>query len=141
MVKSPALILDDIVAMAAAGDDGARQALAELESRLDLRLREDFAETLGGEFAFALDGPLLPTPAWKVIVEVYDPARLQASLQTLVTRAADEAQRARAARRCTWRPSRREAETYYVVRGDACPSRCTTPTAAATWWPPRHARW
>jgi hypothetical protein len=116
VVKSPALILDDIVAMAAAADDGARTTLADVEAKLDLHLREDIAETLGGEFAFALDGPLLPTPAWKLIVEVYDPARLQASLQTLVTRASDEAHRA-------GRPALRlEAEqsggdTYYVVRG------------------------
>jgi ferric-dicitrate binding protein FerR (iron transport regulator) len=116
VVKSPALILDDIVAMAATADDGARASWADVEARLDLHLREDIAETLGGEFAFALDGPLLPTPAWKVIVEVYDPARLQASLQTLVTRASDEAQRAgRPALRLEAEQS--GADTYYVVRG------------------------
>lgn len=116
VIKSPALILDDIVGIASVGDAGTQQALADLESKLDLRLRKDIAETLGAELAFALDGPLLPTPAWKVIVEVYDPARLQASLQTLVTRARDEAQREDRP------PLRLEAEqaggeTYYVVRG------------------------
>jgi hypothetical protein len=52
------------------------------------------AETLGGEAALALDGPLLPTPAWKVVVEVTDPARLQSSLETLVRRTGDEARQA-----------------------------------------------
>jgi ferric-dicitrate binding protein FerR (iron transport regulator) len=117
VIKSPALILDDIVGIASVGDAGTRQAVADLEAKLDLRLREDIAETLGAEIAFALDGPLLPTPAWKVIVEVYDPARLQASLQTLVARASDEAQRDDRP------PVRLEAEqaggeTYYAVRGD-----------------------
>jgi ferric-dicitrate binding protein FerR (iron transport regulator) len=116
LVKSPALILDDVVAMASAREETARQDLADLESKLDLHLREDFAETLGAEFAIALDGPLLPTPSWKVIVEVYDPARLQASLQTLVTRAGDQAQSA-------GRPALRleaeqaDGETYYALRG------------------------
>ena len=32
---------------------------------------------LGGEIAVALDGPILPLPSWKAVVEVYDPVRLQ----------------------------------------------------------------
>jgi hypothetical protein len=44
----------------------------------------DLAEPLGGEFVFALDGPLAPEPSWKVVVEVYDPARLQNGLERLV---------------------------------------------------------
>ena len=116
VVKSPALIFDDIVALATADRARERQELAELESKLELRLREDLAETLGGEFALALDGPLLPTPAWKFVIEVYDPARLQASLQLLVSRVNDEALR-------TGRPGfhleaeQVGAETYYVLRG------------------------
>ncbi|HUG53268.1 MAG TPA: FecR domain-containing protein, partial [Vicinamibacteria bacterium] len=83
VVKSPALILDEVVTWAAVAHGGARAELAELEQELALHVREDLAETLGGELALALDGPVLPTPAWKVVVEVYDPGRLQASIQTL----------------------------------------------------------
>jgi hypothetical protein len=43
-------------------------------------LRDDLAGPLGGEFGLALDGPLLPTPSWKLVVEVYDTARFQAAL-------------------------------------------------------------
>jgi hypothetical protein len=117
VVKSPALIFDDIVGMATAGNARARRDLAEVESKLDLRLREDLAETLGGEVTLALDGPLLPTPAWKLVVEVYDPARLQGSLQTLVGRANDEALRA-------GRPALRLEseqvgdETFHAILGD-----------------------
>ncbi len=39
---------------------------------------------LGGEFALALDGPLFPTPSLKLVVEVYDPARFQKTLEGLV---------------------------------------------------------
>jgi hypothetical protein len=116
LTKTPSLIFDDLLGLAAADDGRVRQELAEVESKLDLRLREDVTDALGGELALALDGPLLPTPAWKVVAEVYDPARLQASLGQLVQRASDEAARA-------GRPALRlEAEqagdqTYYAVHG------------------------
>jgi hypothetical protein len=116
VAKSPASILDDLVAMAAAAGGHPREQLASLESRLDLRLREDLAGTLGGEFALALDGPLLPTPAWKVIAEVNDPARLQASLQTLVRRAGEEAARAGGT---AWTLESEDVggQTFHAVRG------------------------
>ena len=120
VVKSPALIFDDVVEMASSGDGAARKHLQELESKLDVRLRADIAETLGGEVALALDGPLLPTPAWRLIVEVYDAGRLQSSLQTLVNRVSDE-------RTATDRAALRlEAEqvgagTYYALRGGDLP--------------------
>jgi hypothetical protein len=58
--------------------------LAEMEAELGWSLEEDLFQALGGELAFALDGPLAPTPAWKLVVEVYDPNRLQAGLERLV---------------------------------------------------------
>ena len=47
-------------------------------------IRNDFAAPLGGEFAFAIDGPILPTPSWKVILEVYDQAKLQNTFERAV---------------------------------------------------------
>lgn len=114
--KAPSLVLDDIVAIASRGGGDAARALAELESELELRVREDVVDALGGEFALALDGPLFPTPSWKLVLEVYDPVRLQSSIAVLVRRAGEEAARA-------GRPALRlEAEqvggeTYHVVRG------------------------
>jgi FecR protein len=119
VAKSPALIFDDLVSLTGARE-GARQDLASLESSLELRLREDIAETLGGEIVLALDGPLLPTPAWKVVAEVVDPGRLQASLQTVVRRHNEEAARSE-------RPALAlESEdvggqTFHVLRGGALP--------------------
>jgi ferric-dicitrate binding protein FerR (iron transport regulator) len=120
LAKSPALVLDDVLNMARANGEAANEELAKLEDKIDLRLRDDLALTLGGEFAVALDGPLLPTPAWKVVVEVTDSARLQASLTTLVSRANEEAAR-------TGRPPLRlDSEqagerTCHVLRGAGQP--------------------
>jgi hypothetical protein len=44
------------------------------------------ATGLGGEVALALDGPAFPVPSWKLVAEVYDPARFQAALQQAVER-------------------------------------------------------
>ena len=46
---------------------------------------------LGGEFAFAIDGPLLPTPSWKLVFEVNEPAHLQATLESVVNEVNKEA--------------------------------------------------
>ncbi|MCY3621446.1 MAG: FecR family protein [Gammaproteobacteria bacterium] len=43
---------------------------------------EGLADIVGGEIAVALDGPLLPQPSWKAVVEVYDQARLQTMVET-----------------------------------------------------------
>jgi hypothetical protein len=82
--KSPALMVDDLVQIASAGNPNAANSFAKEESQLNLNIRNDLAASLGGEAALALDGPLLPTPSWKLIVEVYDPSRLQYSIGKLV---------------------------------------------------------
>ena len=52
------------------------------EHRFDIQY--DLASAFGGEFVLALDGPILPTPSWKVIVEVYNAATLQNAVERLV---------------------------------------------------------
>ena len=79
--KSPALMLDDLLQLAGAGNPRIAESLKEDEAELNLDLRNDLAAALGGEAAIALDGPVLPTPSWKLIVEVYDPNRLEYSLE------------------------------------------------------------
>ena len=36
---------------------------------------------MGGEITVALDGPLLPTPAWKVAIEVENPSRIEWAIE------------------------------------------------------------
>ena len=85
-VKQPAAIIDEILA-AEQSNPILQQQLGQIQASLGVDVRNDLAAALGGEFAVAQDGPLLPTPAWKVVVEVYDPVKLQAAIQTLVNAA------------------------------------------------------
>jgi hypothetical protein len=85
IAKSPSAMLDDVLNLANASDENAAEHIARGESELKIRFHQDLADTLGGEVTFALDGPILPTPSWKIIAEVHDPNRLQATIQQLIT--------------------------------------------------------
>jgi hypothetical protein len=84
IVKQPALVLDDLLRLGEVVNPHLRQDMARLEAETGVGLRQDLAATLGNDVAIALDGPLLPVPSWKMVLEVYDPDRLVASLERLV---------------------------------------------------------
>lgn len=85
--KSPASMADDLLQLVNTDGPRAAEQLQELQSELNIDLRNDLAASLGGEGALALDGPLLPTPSWKLIVEVNDPSRLEYSLENILAAA------------------------------------------------------
>jgi hypothetical protein len=60
------------------------QTRADLQQQTGPDIRNDIAASLGGEFSVSLDGSPFPVPSWKLVSEVYDPARLQASLHKLI---------------------------------------------------------
>ena len=82
--KNPADMLDDVLNIANASGTNASANIARGESELKIRFHQDLADTLGGEVTVALDGPILPTPSWKIVAEVKDPGRLQSTIQQLV---------------------------------------------------------
>jgi len=84
VVRDPSAIVDQTLALEQRSQAGADKALAEADQRTGMDIRKDIAGSLGGEFALALDGPVLPTPSWKLIAEVYDPVRLQATLEKVL---------------------------------------------------------
>ncbi|MGD0049496.1 MAG: FecR domain-containing protein [Bryobacteraceae bacterium] len=75
VVRDPVVIADQLAGVV-------QTTSAGLGAQGDLR--NDLAHSLGGEFAVSLDGPLMPVPSWKLVVEVYDPPRLQAVFARLV---------------------------------------------------------
>jgi ferric-dicitrate binding protein FerR (iron transport regulator) len=81
VMKEPASVVDELFEFVGAEEANFEQSLAEFESEHAIDIREDVAAALGGEFAFALEPPVLPKPSWKLVMEVYDPARLQATIE------------------------------------------------------------
>ena len=84
VVQDPNAIVDQTLALEQRSQAGADKTLAEADQRTGIDIRKNLAASLGGEFALALDGPVLPTPSWKLIAEVYDPAGLQTTLRKVV---------------------------------------------------------
>jgi hypothetical protein len=81
VVKNPAAIVDQTLALQQRSPAAADKALADARQQTGFDVRSDLAASLGGEFAVALDGPAFPVPSWKLVTEVYDPARFEATVQ------------------------------------------------------------
>ncbi|HKP69086.1 MAG TPA: FecR domain-containing protein [Pyrinomonadaceae bacterium] len=84
VVKEPALLADDLLGFMETVQPELRSQMQAIEKQQGFDLRNDFAAPLGGEFAFAIDGPILPTPSWKIILEVYDQPKLQGTFEKAV---------------------------------------------------------
>ncbi|MFN0123947.1 MAG: FecR domain-containing protein [Blastocatellia bacterium] len=84
VVKKPSEMVDDIFGALNAMDNKFGEQLRQMETEHGISLRNDIAAPLGGEFAFAIDGPVFPLPSWKLIFEVYDQNHLQQSLEKMV---------------------------------------------------------
>jgi hypothetical protein len=81
--KDPKAIADDLIAMAVPDGDSKDNGFTEAEEKLQINFREDLAANLGGDFLISLDGPVLPTPSWKAVIEVNDSDRLENALERL----------------------------------------------------------
>ncbi len=81
VMQEPTNLVDELFGIFNKLDDGFEEGLNEFETEHGISIREDIAAQLGGEFAFALDGPILPTPSWKLVVEVYNPEQLQSTIE------------------------------------------------------------
>jgi len=84
VVKNPRSIMEELFKMAGSGDPEFSEHLAEFESKAGVNVLNDIAAPLGGEVTMAFDGPMIPTPRWKLIFEVYDPTTLQLTIEKLI---------------------------------------------------------
>jgi hypothetical protein len=84
VVKNPSSMVDDLLGVLETVSPELRKNLDKLQTDHGLNIRDDIAVPLGGEFAFAIDGPIFPTPSWKLVFEVNDPAHLQQTLERVV---------------------------------------------------------
>jgi len=80
LMQDATVLVDDLFEMLGSSMPDFETRLAEFEQEHGINIREDVAAPLGGEFTFAVDGPLIPIPSWKLVLEVYNPAQLQEAL-------------------------------------------------------------
>ena len=86
-------MFDDVFSTIGLAEPNLGKGLAEANTELGLDIRNDLVSALGGEMTIALDGPVLPTPSWKAIIEVNQSGALQLAIEKLVQAANREAQK------------------------------------------------
>jgi hypothetical protein len=80
-MKSPRALLSELVDSVQSGNPEAQQQVSSMQANGVFRVLDDLAESLGGDVAFAVDGPMLPVPSWEFAVEVYNPGQLQLAIE------------------------------------------------------------
>src|SRR5262249_10081426 len=115
VVKNPVSLVDDLLGVVETVSPDLRKNLDKLQADHGLNIRNDIAGPLGGEFAFAIDGPMLPTPSWKMVFEVNQPERLQQTLEHVVTEINKEAGKVGKAG-LVWDRTTNGSRTYYTLR-------------------------
>lgn len=115
VVKEPTALVDDLFSTLQTADPEAWQQLQKLQTEQGIDLRNDVAAPMGSEYAFALDGPVLPMPSWKAVFEVDDPARLQQTLETVVSRV-NQAMTEHGKQGLAWSSQESGGKTFYTLK-------------------------
>ncbi len=92
-----------------------RCALERDRLKLQINVRDDLMANLGGDFLIALDGPVLPTPSWKLVIEVNDPDRLENTLERIVQAVNSQSQGTQA-HTVAIVPSTAGSQLYYAIQ-------------------------
>jgi hypothetical protein len=115
VVRDPVKLVDDLLGVLETVSPDLRKNLEKQQADHGLDIRKDIAAPLGGEFAFAIDGPILPTPAWKMVFEVNDSAHLQQTLERIVGEINKEAAKY-GKTGLVWDRADIDGRTYYTLR-------------------------
>lgn len=115
VVRDPVKLVDDLLGVIETVSPDLRKNLDKQQAEHGLDIRKDIAAPLGGEFAFAIDGPILPTPSWKMVFEVNDSAHLQQTLERVVGEINREAAKF-SKTGLVWDHADIAGRTYYTLR-------------------------
>ena len=114
LTKDPADIADDLMAMSSQAEGG-NGGWSEADAKLQISIRDDLMANLGGDFLFAIDGPVLPTPSWKMVIEVTGPDALENALERMTQAMRNQAQGPHA-HALTIEPGEMDGRRFYTVR-------------------------
>jgi hypothetical protein len=84
VLREPQWMLNDLVQYLRVASTKIDEELDRIYKETGVHPVRDIGQALGGEVTFAIDGPLVPLPGWKLAVEVYSPDRLQWAIERLV---------------------------------------------------------
>ena len=112
--KDPALIADDLLAIASE-TKGVKVDLNEIDARLQINVRDDLMANLGGDFLLALDGPVLPTPSWKLVIQVNNADRFENALER-IAQAINGQEQGGKSHAIAIEPAMVGSQRYYAIR-------------------------
>lgn len=117
-IKNPRAMIADLYSSTRAHNSTESNASGNPGPQVGWQILSDLATPLGGDVAFALDGPLLPTPSWEFAVEVYSPDKLQAAIQNAID---SFNQQSNAPVKLTLTQQQSGGRTIYIVTADKAP--------------------
>ena len=120
VMKTPRAVMQEIVTLIGERDARFTQELSSFESQTALSVLDDIASPLGNDATFAVDGPLLPVPSWRIVIEVNDPERLRQTIATLADRFNQHAPEDRG--KLQTGSEQINARTFYWLRNDKMPN-------------------
>jgi ferric-dicitrate binding protein FerR (iron transport regulator) len=120
VMKSPRAVMEEAIGLATQRDSRFPGELSAFEAEAGVSVLDDIAAPLGSDATFAIDGPLLPVPSWKLAIEVNDPVRLQQTISTLIDRFNQHAQETQG--KVQAGSEQIDSRTFYWLRGSKLPN-------------------
>jgi hypothetical protein len=84
VLQNPQRMIGDFLQTMSDRDPQFQANLDRFRQQSGIQISPALADSLGGEVTFAIDGPLLPLPSWRLAVEVYHPDQLEATIEQFV---------------------------------------------------------
>ncbi len=112
--KDPSKIADDLTSMTTAESGHSNTQSNPADAELKATIHDELIANLGSEFLLTLDGPVLPTPSWKGVIEVRDPDRIEAALEHLAS-LIDNQEQSKSSHRISIEPTDSNGQRFYAI--------------------------